>query len=348
MVTNKKLLTLIISTLCFSGMAQAQNVYKDDTNSLDIYGRLEAQIAHGDESFASEDDLAGRMSGRLGFDMSRELSAVENTRVLGKFEWQVRTEKNDTRFDAGESLEARYNYLGIENDKFGTLIFGRTKNPLYQVMKITDKYKNFTPGIYNFGLSSIDTSYSYNRQDSTLQYEGKFGIHEIQAAYVIGNNENERLDNGIMASYRMNYKNDGFRVSPAIAFSQFNRDSESTATSREQHDQIIAGVEFSLNNFSFGITADYINIDTDNNSNEKYFGIDSIVAYQWDNFKILAGYSFLDEDGEDIYEKEDWRIEGQWTLASRTYLSVTYDREIAAKNADSDDDAIIVGLRYDF
>ncbi len=347
MIKNKSFISLL-PTLCLASFTQAQTVFDDETNKLDIYGRLESQIAKGDESFAGEDDWSGRMSGRLGFNMSRELSAIEDSRVIGKFEWQLRTESNDTRLDEGEDLEARYNYLGIEHDDWGTMIFGRTKNPMYQVMKITDKYKNYTPGIYNYGMSSIDTSYKYNRQDATLQYNGDFGIHEIQAAYILGNSENERLDNGMMASYRMNYKGDGFKISPALAISQYNRENSNTDTKRKQHDQVLGGVELSLKGFTFGVTADFVKIELESGDEDKYFGVDSILAYKWDRFKVLAGYSFLDEKDEDIYEKEDWRIEGQWTLARRTYLSLTYDRELAAKNEDSDDDAITLGLRYDF
>ncbi|MFG0885661.1 MULTISPECIES: porin [Vibrio] len=347
MIKNKHLLTLL-PTLCIASFVQAQTVYDDETNKLDIYGRLEGQVAKGDASFAGENDWLGRMNGRLGFNMSRELDAIDNSRVVGKIEWQIRTEVNDSRLDEGDDLEARYSYLGIEHDDWGMVIFGRTKNPLYQVMKMTDKYKNYTPGIYNFGVSSIDTSYKYNRQDATLQYNAEFGMHEIQAAYVMGNGENDRLDHAMMASYRLNYKGDGFKLSPAIAVSQFKRHDDNTDTKRKQHDQIMAGVELSLKGFAFGVTADYVKIDLDSGDEDKYFGMDTIASYQWKRFKVLAGYSFLDQKDEAIYEKEDWRVEGQWTLSRGTYLSLTYARELAAKNEDSDDDAITLGLRYDF
>ncbi len=347
MIKNKSLFTLL-PTLCLASFAQAQTVYDDETNKLDVYGRLESQIAKGDESFVGEDDWSGRMSGRLGFNMSRALTAVDGSRVVGKFEWQIRTESNDTRFDEGEDLQARYNYVGIENDDWGMLVFGRTKSPMYQVMRMTDKYKNYTPGMYNYGLSSIDTSYSYNRQDATLLYNGTFGIHQVEAAYVLGNGENDRLDNGMMASYRMNYKGSGFKLSPAIAVSQFNRNDDNTDTSRKQHNQVMVGAELSLKGVTFGLTANYLKIDLQSGAEDKYFGMDSIVAYKWNRFTVLAGYSFLDEKDEDTYEKEDWRVEGQWTLARRTYLSLTYDRELIASNKKSDDDAITLGLRYDF
>ncbi|MFV0450067.1 MAG: porin [Vibrio sp.] len=346
MMTNKQLIALL-PTLCIASVGNAQALYDDGTNKMDIYGRFESQITTGDESISEDGEWSGRMSARVGINLSRNLSAIEDSRVIGKSEWQVRTEGNDTRFDEGEDLQARYNYLGLEHDKFGSLVFGRTQSPMYQVMKMTDKYKNFTPGIYNYGLSKIDTSFSYNRQDATLLYSNNFDMHEIRAGYVLGNNENDVLDNGVLLSYRMNYKGDGFKISPALAYSQYKRDSESTVTSK-QHDQLMAGVETNWNNFTFSIVADYVKIDMDGGSEDKYFGIDSLIAYKWGDFTFLGGYSFLDQDDEDTYEKEDWRVEGQWQLASKTYLSLTYDRELTTGNKDSEDDAVTFGLRYDF
>ncbi|MGO2282159.1 MULTISPECIES: porin [Vibrio] len=340
--------TLLIGALltAMSSSSYAIEVYNDTVNSLDIYGRAEGQIATGKGSFTG-DDTGARMTGRLGFLMGRQLSIIENTRIIGKFEWQLRTETNDTKLDAGEDLEARYNYIGFDNKTWGELIVGRTKNPMYQVMKITDKYKNYTPNIYNYGISSIDTSYTYNRQDSTLQWNSHIDKHQFQVAYVMGNGENGRLDYGIMGSYYTHVKIDQVKITPTFAASQFKRNDDNTDTTRKEHNQAMAGLEVAWQQFTFGVTADYTNIKQ-NNGEDKYFGLDSIASYQWQKFKLLGGYSFLEERDQDIYEKEDWRIEGQLTLAKKTYLSLTYDKELAASNKKTNNDAITLGLRYDF
>lgn len=337
--------SLLLSAL--STPVLAVDVYDDGTNSLSVYGRAEGQIGNGDESFSSE-GTQGRMTGRLGFLFGRELSVIEDTSVIAKLEWQMRTEKNDTKLNEGKDIEARYTYIGLHNKTWGELILGRTKNPMYQVMRITDKYKNVTPNIYNYGLSSIDTSYAYNRQDSTLQWNSQLGVNEFQAAYVLGNGENDRLDYGLMGSYRSQFKLGDFIIKPAVAISQFNRADKGIAdTSRKQHNQTMAGFEVGYKKINFGFTADYVDIKQDH-GHDRYFGIDTLISYGFDDLKVLIGYSFLDERDQDIYEKEDWRIEGQWTIARKTYLSLTYDRELAASNKDSDDDGITLGLRYDF
>ncbi len=49
--------------------------------------------------------------------------------------------KKDDNKTKDKDLDARYAYLGLSHAKYGELIAGRTKNPLYQVMRMTDKYK---------------------------------------------------------------------------------------------------------------------------------------------------------------------------------------------------------------
>ena len=336
-----------LSCTLLPSVSYATNIFDDNRHTLELSGRLEAQIAQGDDSFTPDGDTRGRITGRLAIEAQRTLSDFENSQLVGKLEWQVRTETNDSKLDSGEDLDARYAFMGIENDVWGQLVFGRTKNPLYQVMKITDKYKNFTPNVYNYGLSSIDTSFVYNRQDSTLQYEIKQGDILFQSAYVLGNGENTRLDKGMMVSLTDSYRFDSITLSPAIAASRYKRIESNSDTSRKQHDQILTGISLDVNNFNLGLTASYTHIEQDNGE-DNYLGLDSVVSYQWNRTKILAGYSLLDERDMDIEEKKGWRIEGQWRLAKRTYLSLTYTKAIASKNVESSAHGTTLGLRYDF
>ena len=163
---NIKAKTLLFIALSgASTSALAISVYKDKATTLDIYGRIEWQLANGDASFA-KDDSRSQIGGRLGIYLTRDLPLLEDTKLVGRLEWQVRTEKDDNKTN-DKDLDARYAYLGLSHAKYGELIAGRTKNPLYQVMRMTDKYKNFTPNVYNYGITTIDDSYQFNRQDGT-------------------------------------------------------------------------------------------------------------------------------------------------------------------------------------
>ncbi|CAD7560405.1 FIG01202231: hypothetical protein [Citrobacter europaeus] len=339
----------LILLMGMSSSAFALNVYNKDGNTLDIYGRVEGKIASGQNSFAGSESRSD-LGGRVGIYLTRDLDILPETKIVGRLEWQVRTEKNDN--NTGESdMEARYSYVGLSNKTWGELITGRTKNPLYQVMKMTDKYKNFTPNIYSYGITTIDDSYQFNRQDGTVQWNAKFAGNEIQLAWVSGNgnSDNEALDYGAMASYRKSFKFGDFRITPALAASRYKRqDGVVTTDGRNQNDQIMGGLQLGYKAYEVAVTALRTSISRDNNSDNNYKGMDSLISYNFGTVKVLTGYSFLNEDGKDIAEKEDWRSEAQLTLAEDTWLSFTYDKEFASKNKKTNDDALIVGLRYDF
>ncbi|MHA6307351.1 MULTISPECIES: porin [Hafnia] len=332
-----------------SSSTYAMNVYNKDGNTLDIYGRLEGQMASGENSFAGS-ETRNDLGGRLGIYLTRDLDFLPETKIVGRLEWQVRTEKNDNNTDESD-LEARYAYVGLSNKTWGELITGRTKNPLYQVIKMTDKYKNFTPNIYSYGITTIDDSYQFNRQDGTVQWNANFAGNEIQLAWVSGNgnSNNEALDYGAMASYRNTFKLGEIKITPAIAASRYKRqDGVVTTDGRNQNDQIMAGLQIGYKNFEASLTALKTSIARDNKSDNDYKGMDSLISYKFGNLKFLTGYSFLNEKDKNIDEKKDWRAEAQLTLARNTWLSFTYDKALASKNEKINDDALIVGLRYDF
>ncbi|EOI1329057.1 TPA: porin [Citrobacter koseri] len=341
----------MISLILLTGMttsSYAMSIYNKDGNTLDIYGRVEGKIASGENSYAGSETRTN-LGGRLGIYLTRDLDFIPETKIVGRLEWQVRTEKNDS--NTGDSdLKARYSYIGLSNKTWGELIVGRTKNPLYQVMKMTDKYKNFTPNIYSYGITTIDDSYQFNRQDGTVQWNAKFAGNEIQLAWVAGNgNSNEALDYGAMASYRNTLRLGDFRLTPAIAASRYKRqDGVKTTDGRNQNDQIMAGLQLSYKNVEAAVTALRTSIARDNKSDNDFKGMDSLLSWKYGKFKFLTGYSFLDEKDKSVYEKEDWRVETQITLADDTWLSFTYDKAFANKNQKVNDDALIVGLRYDF
>ncbi len=63
---NIKAKTLLFIALSgASTSALAISVYKDKATTLDIYGRIEWQLANGDASFA-KDDSRSQIGGRLG------------------------------------------------------------------------------------------------------------------------------------------------------------------------------------------------------------------------------------------------------------------------------------------
>ncbi|TDQ26898.1 putative porin [Raoultella sp. BIGb0149] len=346
-ITTKAIIIGALISVSYS--ASAMNVYKDKKSTLDIYGRLEWQLAHGDASFA-EDDSRSQLGGRLGLYLTHKLDLLDETKIVGRVEWQVRTEKNDNK-TGDKDLDARYAYLGLSHKRYGELIGGRTKNPLYQVMKMTDRYKNFTPNVYSYGITTIDSSYQFNRQDGTVQWNGEFDGHQIQLAYVMGNgnSDNDALDDGIMASYRKTWSLADLQITPAIAASEYKRkEGIKTTDGRKKHTQYIGGLQLDYGNISLATTVGRVAIARDNNSDNDYTSFDSLASWKYQKVRFLGGYSTLNENGKKYAERRGWRAETQLSLAKDTWLSLSYVKELANKNKPAHDDAFIAGLRYDF
>jgi len=347
-----------------SASASAITVYKKDGTTLGIIGRLEGQIASGTNGFAGDDGSETRtnLGARLGLTFAHDLDFIPETKLVGRMEWQIRSQKNDKNTGSND-LKSRYAYIGLSNKTWGDVLLGRTKNPLYQVMKMTDKYKNFTPNMYNYGFTSIDDSYQFNRQDGTVQWNGDFGGHQIQVAWISGNgatlggyepddkkkNPKDTLDYGVMASYRTSFDLGDVTITPSIAASRYKRqDNIANSSKRNEIDEVLGGVQLDYQNWEVAVTALRDTIAIDNKDDQHYNGMDSLVSYDFGKVKALTGYSFLNQSKEKYDEKKDWRAEVQITLAKKTWLSFTYDKNFASANKKTNDDALIAGIRYDF
>lgn len=82
----------LILLMGMSSSAFALNVYNKDGNTLDIYGRVEGKIASGQNSFAGSESRSD-LGGRIGIYLTRDLDILPETKIVGRQEWQVRTEK---------------------------------------------------------------------------------------------------------------------------------------------------------------------------------------------------------------------------------------------------------------
>ena len=84
----------MISLILLTGMttsSYAMSIYNKDGNTLDIYGRVEGKIASGENSYAGSETRTN-LGGRLGIYLTRDLDFIPETKIVGRLEWQVRTE----------------------------------------------------------------------------------------------------------------------------------------------------------------------------------------------------------------------------------------------------------------
>jgi len=139
---KKSLLALVLPSL-FASTVGAVEVYKDDGQSVDIYGR--AYAGHG---FGSEDsdeygnDSYIRIGAKLKSDISESLSA------FGRYELQYDLKDSEKE----PTTKTRLAYVGLDSN-VGAFSFGRQYNALTIASDLTDvAYTNAYGG--NLGNTS--------------------------------------------------------------------------------------------------------------------------------------------------------------------------------------------------
>lgn len=347
---KKTPLTLLFPALLISSITEAVTVYDKNGTLLNIYGRIEAQVGN---SWEAEQKSATNLTGRLGFEAKQQLD--EDFTLFGKLEWQVNTQKNDTKNEE-DNWDIRYGYVGVENKDLGKIMVGRTRNPMYQWMGITDRYMNYTSNVYsNWVGSRIDSSYQWNRQDGTLQYEYQKNNLDIRTAYVMGNGAgSSTVDNGYMASlgYTFDFPitETSLKIKPVLAWQKMSKDPEDKTLSGKYTDytQKGAGLRFSYGKAYLGVNVGKQTYEREGNPDRNFKAFDSIAEY-WvaDKVALRGGYSQLIESENDYAHRKQWITEAEYRLKKNVHLSATYIYD-NRDSYESAEDLWTLGLRYEF
>ncbi|MFE8118442.1 porin [Brenneria goodwinii] len=347
----KKYIVFYSSVLFFiTTSVHAVTVYNNKDTRLDIYGRVEAQIGNG---WTNDNTNAANLTGRLGFEAQQKLD--ESFNLFGKLEWQVTTQKNDTK-NTEDNWDVRYAYAGVGSKDYGRIMVGRTRNPMYQWMGLTDRYMNYTANVYsNWVGSRIDSSWQWNRQDGTIQYEYENKGVDVRLAYVMGNGAaDSTIDNGYMASlgYSFDIQIAGkpLKIKPVIAWQSLTKDPKNTTLSGNYTDysQKGAGIRLNYDKALLALNIGRQSYERQGRPDIDYDVFDSLAEYWFTNkIALRGGYSQLIEKKSNYVHRRQWVTEAEYRLKRNIHFSVTwiYDER---ESYDSAENLWIAGLRYDF
>jgi len=167
---KKSLLALVLPSLVASTVGAAE-VYNDDGQSVNVYGR-----AYAGHDFSGEDKNANygndayiRIGAKLKSDISESLSA------FGRYELQWDLADGEKQ----DKTKTRLAYVGVKSD-VGAFSFGRQYGAVSLVSDITDTaYTNAYGGNTGVGSDHQGTG----RDNSLLKYSNKFGGLQLDASY---------------------------------------------------------------------------------------------------------------------------------------------------------------------
>ncbi|KXO13998.1 Porin [Moritella sp. JT01] len=192
---KKTLLALVLPSL-FASTVGAAEVYSDNGQSVNVYGR-----AYAGHDFSGEDKNANygndsyiRIGAKLKSDISDSLSA------FGRYELQWDLADGEKQ----EKTKTRLAYVGLKSD-VGAFSFGRQYGAVSLVSDITDTaYTNAYGGNLGVGKDHDGT----NRDSSLLKYSNKFGGLQLDASYRLDDNRKDAESDaayGLAAAYKLDF-----------------------------------------------------------------------------------------------------------------------------------------------
>jgi predicted porin len=210
---------LVIPMLFTVGSANAFELYNDDTNSVTMSGWLGFATVNDTHETSVVNDLS-----QMRFNFERQ--ERNGWTAFARSEWGINlvTSENSLTLDSDGKLAAaksedfinnRLGFVGMTNDKWGSLTFGKQWGAYYDVAGTTDLpnvFAGYSVGAYALGDGGITGT---GRADSAFQYRNDFGPLNIVLQYAaLANgtfeNENDKLsiDNsyGAAATYHLTDK----------------------------------------------------------------------------------------------------------------------------------------------
>lgn len=297
----------LMATICG---AQAATVYDKDGTSLDIFGKIEvsyknAQAAHADKIADYRSSDGGIMNAaRIGMSGRSQIS--DNVYAIGMAEWDVASG------DSFDGMHARHQFIGIDAQNYGTLLFGRGDNAFYTVAGVSDIFHTLdfecddyyltgdqNPGLIMYTLSSLgwDLRASFGSAKSNINDTGL--NYKYQAAFAAST----RLASDItisyaLAYYKFSYEGDISRQLQYFAQKMqpmFNlKDSERDAyanSNRPEH-KIDKGIAISYGTYGDGLYAalNFVSTRYQHYSHHLY-SYEAVVDYAFDSgLGLTAGY----------------------------------------------------------
>lgn len=372
----KKTLFSIIFTL-FSGLSNATPLYQDDINTLNLNGWL---------GVALRDELKTEIidnSSRINFSFER--TEINGWSSFAVAEWGINLVDggNNATFYNGkfgnengdDFLYNRLGCIGLKNDTWGKLSFGKQWGAYYSVAETTDLpniYTGYGVGVYTFGDGGLTGT---GRADSALQYSNNWGRFSFIIQYEANNHKNVVVEESSDANIKMSdsygasgsfYLTDEFKL--IAGFNSFKINSTDNIYDDEASE--IYGFGFSYGNYyhySENRQADGLYIGGNfhtSNKNELYEGelFDSkgyelMIAYHLDNgFIPLVLLSHLELDATEDnfftgeFKQEFLMIGLHYKISDDTVLFVENKIDFSViDGVDSKDlDGIALGINFFF
>lgn len=361
--------TKIASSLTFLFMAQsvhAAEIYNQNANRLDFYGRVKAEHYFSDNAKNDGD----KSYARIGIKGQTKI----NDRLTGYGQWEYQMQANQPE-GSDNSASTRLAFAGIKDSTFGSFDYGRNWGVLYSVEAYTDMLQEFGAKSYtntdNFMTGRTNNVATWRNTDFfglvdgltvTLQYQGK-------------NESTDRTtskQNGDGYGAAINYDIADTGVSVGASWASSDRTTAQMNSDFGQGDKAQAwntGIKYDANHVYLAATyAETTNMTpisgtaSVNGTNTKVSGfanktqnIELVAQYQFDN-GLRPSIAWVQSNGKDIEGVGDADLVKFVDLATTYYFNKNMSAFVEYRINTLDDNKLnlsndnigVAGLMYQF
>ncbi|OXX36517.1 porin [Vibrio sp. V09_P4A23P171] len=330
---KKTTIATAILTALVSGSSFAATVYKADGNELKVGGRAEFRGDFGgdDKGKEIEGTMKNKSRARLNITGSTEIS--DSLKGFATYEAE-QTVNSSASNDKNSDFNQRYLFAGLQAD-FGAISVGRQDTAGVQISQMSDigTYTGAQKEFINAGNEQIN---------NTFLYAGTFDALNVKASFIAGE-EKDTDGFGLSAIYNLPI---GLGLGLGYA-------SNDNGTGQGAANQIIAGVNYTLDDLYLGLT--YTQGDLDDKAKSEFNGIEFAAQYKiTSNFRLIGVYQKTENETANVTTtKSDFaELTGRYDFNKSIYTYVAYKMN----NLDKKDlgtaydakDSIRLGLRYNF
>ena len=320
---QKKLLAAAVSSL-IAGQAMAVTVYDDGSNKFDVGGHIGVRVVN--QKNGNDTSNTNTKGDESRFNLVAESNLNESTTAFATGEWGFDVTSEDADNDNDDNtFSTRLGFVGISNDRLGTLSIGKQWSAYNRVGGWTDQFATVggeASGLYAHNEAALGVG----RADDALQYHWGANSLNVYAQYQFADNEKishdpfdiilgspisrQRKESyGLAVSYDLPM---GISFGAAYNEARFEEEDQDKAQAtligiKYIQGAIYAAVTYSQmkNHASFlqrkteGVVKDFYSVF------EKAVGTEVYVSYELnDNFKLETGYNELKNDGDAVSDAE--------------------------------------------
>ncbi|CCP06280.1 porin [Erwinia amylovora] len=233
---NKSTLVILITALTLTTAAQAAEIYNQDGNKLDLYGKVKA-MRYLSDADSNASNNADKSYTRFGFKGQTLIN--DQLTGYGQWEYNFSLSNSESSSDAQSGSKTRLGFAGLKLKDYGSVDYGRNYGVIYDVEAFTDMMPEFGAT----GYTRTDT-YMLTRGNSMLTWRNSdfFGLVDglkIALQYQ-GKNEGSgtratNVSNGDGYGASLSYKIvEGLTINGAMSSSnRLNANSASSTTSQK-------------------------------------------------------------------------------------------------------------------